>query len=165
MIVSTTLLKINIILLIADSGEEVDAEGVPVKSTLQKKKKVNKKSLADAFKTIMNKKIDENPEDQAALVQQSEPILAKYKKRAREVEEERVKTEADAKKRAIKEKQRLMGRVIPTKLTNEKERELAIIATKGVVQLFNAVTEFQGSVRKEAMKEEQEKKEKKSAHI
>ena len=48
----------------------------------------------------------------------------------------------EKKKTALKEKQRLMGRRIPTKEDSEKERNLAIIATKGVVQLFNAVAEF-----------------------
>lgn len=43
-----------------------------------------------------------------------------------------------------------MGRRIPTKEDAEKERSLAIIATRGVVQLFNAVAEFQTSVTKEA---------------
>ena len=35
-----------------------------------------------------------------------------------------------------------MGRVIPTKADTEHERGLQIVATKGVVQLFNAVAEF-----------------------
>jgi len=35
-----------------------------------------------------------------------------------------------------------MGRVLPTRLDNEHERDLQILATKGVVQLFNAVAEF-----------------------
>ena len=47
------------------------------------------------------------------------------------------------KKRIAKERQRLMGRVIPTKLEYEAERELQIVATRGVIQLFNAVSEFQ----------------------
>ena len=51
-----------------------------------------------------------------------------------------------------------MGRRIPTKDDAEKERELAIIATRGVVQLFNAVAEFQNSVEKEAEKDERQKR-------
>ena len=46
-----------------------------------------------------------------------------------------------------------MGRRVPQKGdkdSEEKERRLAIIATKGVVQLFNAVADFQTSVQKEA---------------
>ena len=113
----------------------------------------------------MNKKIDEVAEDQAGLIQQDEPILAKYKKRSREVEEERKASEDLAKKRALKEKQRLMGRVLPTRLDNDHERELQIIATKGVVQLFNAVSEFQTQVRRDAIREIKEKKDKKTAQI
>ena len=103
-----------------DSNDEDKAS----RPTLQKRKKVQKSSLAEAFKSIMNKKIEEVPEDQAGLVQQHEPILAKYKKRSREVEEERKAADELSKKRALKEKQRLMGRIIPTKLDNEHEREL-----------------------------------------
>ena len=51
-----------------------------------------------------------------------------------------------------------MGRRIPTKDDAEKERELAIIATRGVVQLFNAVAEFQNSVEREAEKDERQKR-------
>lgn len=50
--------------------------------------------------------------------------------------------EADNKKRLLKEQRRLMGRLLPTKGENEHERALQIIATKGVVQLFNAVAEY-----------------------
>ena len=51
-----------------------------------------------------------------------------------------------------------MGRVIPTKAEMEHERTLQIVATKGVVQLFNAVAEFQTSVVKEQIKTERDKK-------
>ena len=51
-----------------------------------------------------------------------------------------------------------MGRRIPTKDDAEKERNLAIIATRGVVQLFNAVAEFQTQVTREAAKDDLEKK-------
>ena len=51
-----------------------------------------------------------------------------------------------------------MGRRIPTKEDAEQERSLAIIATRGVVQLFNAVAEFQTSVAREAMKDDLAKK-------
>lgn len=42
-----------------------------------------------------------------------------------------------------------MGRLLPTKAEAEYERELQIVATKGVVQLFNAVAEFQGQLTRE----------------
>ena len=63
----------------------------------------------------------------------NETILAKYKKKARDLDELRSREDLERKKAALKEKQRLMGRRIPTKDDAEKERNLAIIATKGVV--------------------------------
>ena len=36
-----------------------------------------------------------------------------------------------------------MGRSIPDAKEEEYERELQVIATKGVIQLFNTVSEFQ----------------------
>ena len=69
--------------------------------------------------------------------------MSKYKKPARQQDEEKQDEDELAKKRQVKEKQRLMGRVIPTEDGAEHERELQIIATKGVIQLFQAVTDFQ----------------------
>ena len=51
-----------------------------------------------------------------------------------------------------------MGRRIPTKEDNERDRTLAIIATKGVVQLFNAVADFQNTVSREANEDDKAKK-------
>ena len=58
-----------------------------------------------------------------------------------------------------------MGHIIPSKDNNEHERELQILATKGVVQLFNAVAEFQADLTKDAMREDKEKKQKTSKMI
>ena len=92
---------------------------------------MQKNSLADAFKSIMNKKIadEEAHLDHFAAAQKkeidvlseeekpatAEPVLAKYKKKARDIEASKVKDEKDRRKRALKEKQRLMGRVMPSK--------------------------------------------------
>ena len=62
------------------------------------------------------------------------------------------------KKRIIKEQIRLMGRHIPTAEDEDHERELQIIATKGVVQLFNTVAEFQTAQQKEALQAQRESK-------
>lgn len=51
-----------------------------------------------------------------------------------------------------------MGRHIPTVDDEDHERELQIIATKGVVQLFNTVSEFQVQQHKEAMQAQVESK-------
>ena len=106
-----------------------------------------------------------NEEDEVGQPGQKETVLVKYKKKERDLEEQKAKDDAEHKKRILKEKQRLMGRRIPTKDDNEHERELQIIATKGVVQLFNAVAEFQTSMEKEAFKEEREKRRMKSEAI
>ena len=98
--------------------------------------------MAAAFKMIMRKKIDEGddvvPDKKASVTSSArkptaETILAKYKKKTRDLDELKAKEEVERKKAALKEKQRLMGRRIPTKEDAEKERALAIIATKGVV--------------------------------
>ena len=84
-------------------------------------------SMADAFKSIMAKKINEDGQPQ------DNTVLVKYKKKERDIEEKKAEEDAELKKRQAKEKQRLMGRRLPTKDDNEHERELQIIATKGVV--------------------------------
>jgi len=58
-----------------------------------------------------------------------------------------------------------MGRAIPTEEGAEHERELQIVATKGIISLFNAVTEFQTTQQKDQLKEEREKKIKRTAGI
>ena len=89
------------------------------------KKTVLKNSFAAAFQTILNKRISEDKVEQ--------PILAKYKRPSKEVSEEQRLEAEMRKKRAEKERIRLMGRHIPTAEDEEHERELQIIATKGVV--------------------------------
>jgi len=140
-------------------------------------KKVVRKTMAAAFKSIMTKKIEgdqssEGEEDaaeedeivpaaeviKASTKSTAETILAKYKKKARDLDAAKAVEDAEKKKSNLKEKQRLMGRRIPTRDDAEKERSLAIIATRGVVSLFNAVAEFQTSVEKEHAKDDLLKK-------
>lgn len=91
--------------------------------------------MANAFKMIMRKTLPNEGEEKsvAGAAPTGETILAKYKKKARDLDEMKAKEDMERKKAALKEKQRLMGRRIPTKDDAEKERNLAIIATKGVV--------------------------------
>jgi hypothetical protein len=107
-----------------DSDNSADSDG---DQELKKKKKVQKDSLGDAFKSIMNKKITESGEYADTA------ILSRYKRPAAIVQEEKEKEDVEMKKRIAKEKQRLMGRLMPTRLEHEYERELAIIATRGVI--------------------------------
>ena len=74
--------------------------------------------MSDAFKSIMAKKIDEEGQVE------ENAVLVKYKKKERVIEEQKVKEDAEIKKRQAKERQRLMGRRLPTKDDNEHEREL-----------------------------------------
>jgi hypothetical protein len=69
--------------------------------------------------------------------------LAKYKRPGKEVTEEQRKESELRQKRLEKERIRLMGRHLPTVDDEDHERELQIVATKGIVQLFNTVSEFQ----------------------
>ncbi len=85
------------------------------------------------------------------------PILTKYKKPERDVEEERKTEEADRVKRAERERQRLQGRGFPKQSEEGRERELMRIATKGVVELFNTVAEFQTNAAKEVVAEKRAK--------
>lgn len=117
-------------------GADFDQEKYDRSLGINKKKTgVLKSSFAAAFQSIINKKID--------VTKSAEPILAKYKRPSKEVTEENKKEAELRKKRLEKEKIRLMGRHIPTGDDEEHERELAIVATRGVVQLFNTVSEFQ----------------------
>ena len=121
--------------------------------------------MADAFKSIMSKKIKEDGDNEIRERDHEETVLVKYKKKERDLEQQKAKEDGEHKKRILKEKQRLMGRRIPTADDNEHERGLQIIATKGVVQLFNAVAEFQNTMEKEAFKEDREKRRMKSEAI
>lgn len=62
------------------------------------KKKVQKSSMADAFRSIMNKKINEAPADTPAN-KVGDATLSKYKKKAREADEKIAKEDEELKKR------------------------------------------------------------------
>ena len=55
------------------------------------------------------------------------------------------------------ELQRAQGRKIPEASTEDHERNLIRLATKGVVELFNTVCEFQDNTIKEAKQEQKDK--------
>lgn len=87
-----------------------------------------KSSFASAFQSIINKKLDN---DKTPSLASEGPILAKYKKPAKEVSEEKKKEHEMKLKKQEKERVRIMGRHIPTVGDEERERELQIIATRG----------------------------------
>ena len=70
------------------------------------------------------------------------PILSKYRNPATKVDQATADETALRSKRLLKEKIRSQGRVKPVMGNEQYERDLVLIATKGVVQLFNTVSEF-----------------------
>lgn len=100
-----------------------------------------------------SKKFESDSDQDGTEPAKAEPILSKYRKPAADAERERKEEEAARLQRIKKEKQRLQGRVLPRKEDEEHERNLIRMATKGVVQLFNTVAEFQSSEKKEVHKE------------
>jgi hypothetical protein len=87
------------------------------------------------------------------------PILSKnlrpFKNLAKSLEEQKSKKE----KLLTSEKLRKQGRVFPSLDENEYEKNLQMIATKGVVRLFNAVSHQQTEIKREHVKDEQLRKE------
>jgi hypothetical protein len=79
-----------------------------------------KNSFASAFQSIINKNLD----NQDAAAKKEGPILAKYKKPAKDVTEENKRENELKAKRLEKEKLRIMGRHIPTADDEDREREL-----------------------------------------
>lgn len=76
-----------------------------------------------------------------------ESSLFDIEKVKEEVKSQEIKEEEDVKKPQLKEK-KLGIRVKPSIMDRERERTLQKIATKGVVQLFNAVKQQQGEINK-----------------
>ena len=58
------------------------------------------------------------------------------------MEQDNIVEEEQRLARVAKEKQRQQGRVIPSRNEEKYERNLVLIATKGVVQLFNTVSDY-----------------------
>ena len=71
-----------------------------------------------------------------------DPILSKYKAPINKAEEALRQEDLLKAKKLEKEKIRMQGRKIPKAIEQEYERSLMLVATKGVVQLFNSVSEF-----------------------
>ena len=85
-----------------DSASDSEDSDVDT-SQVHIKKKVQKSSMADAFRSIMSKKISEAPIDTPAASTVSDATLTKYKKKTREADEKIAKEEAELKKRQKKE--------------------------------------------------------------
>jgi hypothetical protein len=101
-------------------------------------------SIANAIQDILN------TETPAAC-----PILSKNKRPFKLLEKEKKQTRETKVKHANNLKIRQQGRVYPSTSQNDYERTLQMIATKGVVRLFNAVAHQQTEIKKEYIKDEQ----------
>ncbi|KAG0266208.1 hypothetical protein DFQ27_009921 [Actinomortierella ambigua] len=118
----------------SDSNDEVDddddLEGIqaPTKKT---SKKNTEESMAEAMSKILGSTLRK--------ADASQPILARSRGVERKLEEE--KLEAKARKALTFEKRRAMNkdRVKPDFTGMEYEKKLRKVATRGVVQLFNAI--------------------------
>ncbi|KAM4772667.1 RRP15-like protein [Rhinophrynus dorsalis] len=124
-----------------DSGSEADVSKDENQSKLDEDPN---KGWADAMAKILNKKVSES---------KTSTILVKSK--ALEKEKEKDKLEKLEKKKQLDKKRQweMMCRVKPDVVKDkEVERNLQRIATRGVVQLFNAVRTHQGNIN-EKMKQ------------
>ncbi|CAN2387442.1 Ribosomal RNA processing 15 homolog (S. cerevisiae), partial [Pristimantis euphronides] len=134
----------------SDGGEESD--GSDHETNEQVESDDPNKGWADAMAKILNKKVPSG---------KSSTILVKSK--VLEKEKEKDKQERLEKKRQVDKKRQweMISRVKPDVAKDrEAERNLQRIATRGVVQLFNAVKTHQGNVNnklKEAGRSERKK--------
>ena len=68
-------------------------------------------------------------------------MLAKYTKPEKDIEKENLKEREEASRRKENLQKKKRGQHKPCKEDEEAERELAIVATRGVVELFNSVSQ------------------------
>ncbi|KAG0262448.1 Trimeric GatFAB AmidoTransferase(AdT) complex subunit [Linnemannia exigua] len=118
-----------------DSGDEEsdedDFEGMPAARAKKTSKKHTEENMAEAMSKILGSSLRK--------ADASTPILARSRGAERKIEEE--KLEAKARKAISNEKKRLANRdrVKPDYTGMEYEKKLRKVATRGVVQLFNAI--------------------------
>ncbi|XP_019627510.1 PREDICTED: RRP15-like protein [Branchiostoma belcheri] len=93
---------------------------------------------ADAMAKILGKQVASNKQT---------PILVKNKEFEKRKEKEREEKKEQTKKAGVKRQWEEMGRVKPDVAEKERERALQRIATRGVVQLFNAVKKEQKTIQ------------------
>ena len=82
------------------------------------------------------------------------PILSRNSRPFKLIEKERKEEKEKRTKILEKEQRHQQGRSFPSLETHEYEKNLQIIATKGVVRLFNAVSHQQTEMKREFIKDE-----------
>ncbi|KAF9116800.1 pre-60S ribosomal particles component [Mortierella sp. AM989] len=116
-----------------EEDDEDDLEGISATTTTGKKssKKHSEESMAEAMSKILGSTLRK--------ADAGMPILARSRGAERKLEEE--KMEAKARKAITNERRRLANkdRVKPEYTGMEYEKKLRKVATRGVVQLFNAI--------------------------
>ncbi|KAF9119261.1 Glu-AdT subunit A [Mortierella sp. 14UC] len=115
----------------AEESDEDDFEGMPATPAKKASKKHTEENMAEAMSKILGSSLRK--------ADASTPILARSRGAERKIEEE--KMEAKARKAISNEKKRLANRdrVKPDFTGMEYEKKLRKVATRGVVQLFNAI--------------------------
>ncbi|KAF9275292.1 hypothetical protein BGZ68_010890 [Mortierella alpina] len=114
-----------------EGSDEDDFEGMPATVVKKTSKKHTEENMAEAMSKILGSSLRK--------ADASMPILARSRGVERKLEEE--KMEAKARKAITNEKKRLANkdRVKPEYTGMEYEKKLRKVATRGVVQLFNAI--------------------------
>ncbi|KAF9170428.1 Trimeric GatFAB AmidoTransferase(AdT) complex subunit [Mortierella sp. AD010] len=114
-----------------EEDDEDDLEGISVATEKKTSKKHSEESMAEAMSKILGSTLRK--------ADASMPILARSRGVERKLEEE--KMEAKARKAITNERKRLANkdRVKPEYTGMEYEKKLRKVATRGVVQLFNAI--------------------------
>ncbi|XP_035692234.1 RRP15-like protein [Branchiostoma floridae] len=116
----------------SDDHDEEDSPTQPADSTS------GNAGWADAMAKILGKQVANNKQT---------PILVKNKEFEKRKEKEREEKKEQTKKAGVKRQWEEMGRVKPDVTEKERERALQRIATRGVVQLFNAVKKEQKTIQ------------------
>eukprot|EP00826_Nyctotherus_ovalis_P035706 TRINITY_DN3088_c0_g2_i2.p1 TRINITY_DN3088_c0_g2~~TRINITY_DN3088_c0_g2_i2.p1 ORF type:complete len:114 (-),score=34.66 TRINITY_DN3088_c0_g2_i2:63-404(-) len=78
----------------------------------------------------------------------TDPIMAAHKISAKKLNAEQVAKKEEKLKQLKKMERMYREYVVPTETTNEYEKELRMVATKGVIKLFNAVKAHQKQLQK-----------------
>lgn len=113
------------------------------------KKDMPKASISNAIMDILGTEEKEDDKDDKDCV-----ILSKNSRPFKLLEQEKKKLKEQKSKILQRDIIRKQGRRFPNTKEHDYEKNLQMIATKGVVRLFNAVSHQQTEIRREAVKDE-----------
>ncbi|CAI2377227.1 unnamed protein product [Moneuplotes crassus] len=130
-----------------ESGNEAIEDKPAEKQENSENKGGSKPSISNAILDILG--TEENPQTEEKCA-----ILSKNSRPFKLLEKEKKQTKDEKKKIYEKELIRRQGRRVPSLKELDYEKNLQMIATKGVVRLFNAVSHQQTEIRREVAKDE-----------